>query len=98
MGDEAVAEEEMGVDEREEEEERETERSEVQRVFWRLRDIELEMRECRRERELQERKRKMLQRSKNQLMRGMTYRRSMGRGRGEERRGNVDGSTNNTTV
>ena len=92
----------MEEEEREEEEERGTERSEVQRVFWRLRDIELEMRECRRERELQERKRKRLQRNKNQLMRGMTYRRSMGRGRGERIDSgegyDVDGSTNNTTV
>ena len=53
----------------------------ARRVFWQLREIELEMRECRQERELQERRRVRLERSKNQLMRGMLYRRSQ-RGRG----------------
>ena len=72
---------------------------EARRVFWQLRDIELEMRECRQERELQERRRARLERSKNQLLRGMSYRRSFRR-RGSRRldvERNTDDLTSTTT-
>ena len=79
---------------------RRREAAEAQSVFWRLRDIELEMQECRQEREAQEQRRVRLERSKNQLLRGMAYRRSQrgGRGRGRGRVVDADGPTSATTA
>ena len=69
---------------------------EARRVFWQLREIELEMRECRQERELQERRRARLERSKNQLLRGMAHRRSLRRG-SRRRPGDVERNTDDLT-
>ena len=90
-------------EENEEEEEgaigrRRREAAEAQSVFWRLRDIELEMQECRREREAQEQRRVRLERSKNQLLRGMAYRRSQRGGRGRGRVVDADDPPSATTA
>ena len=77
---------------------RRREAAEAQSVFWRLRDIELEMQECRQEREAQEQRRVRLERSKNQLLRGMAYRRSQRGGRGRGRVVDADGPTSTTTA